>query len=83
MRPHLVLIDCEVLNNLSPKSDHMPRANLGKPWHPQDLIFLESALARGMSCAEIAGFLDRREEEVRAKAEMLNRQKCGPTTPTR
>jgi hypothetical protein len=82
MQPHLELIDCEALNKLSPKSDHIPRANVGKPWDPQDLVLLESALARGMSCAEIAGFLDRREEEVRAKAEMLNRQKCGPTTRT-
>lgn len=73
--PHLGLINCEALNSVSLKSDDRSRANVGKRWDHQDLIFLEDALRCGMSCAEIAAFLDRSEEEVRAKAEMLNRAK--------
>ena len=46
-------------------------SNAGKPWDSHDLLFLKDALARGMSHAEAAGFLARTEEEVRAKAEML------------
>ena len=43
----------------------------GKAWEPQDLYFLESALARGVALTDIAGFLGRSEEEVRAKAKTL------------
>jgi hypothetical protein len=39
------------------------------PWVKADLLFLKDSLAHGMSCAEVAGFLGRTEEEVRRKAE--------------
>ena len=37
------------------------------PWVKADLLFLKDSLAHGMSCAEVAGFLGRTEEEVRAE----------------
>jgi hypothetical protein len=40
-----------------------------EPWLRSDLLFLKDSLAHGMSCAEVAGFLGRTEEEVRQKAE--------------
>jgi hypothetical protein len=40
-------------------------------WSPSDLFFLKDALGRGMSCAEVAGFLCRDEDEVRKKAEQM------------
>jgi hypothetical protein len=45
------------------------RQNSGKPWLDSDVLFLELALKRGMSFAQVAGFLGRDEEEVRRKAE--------------
>jgi hypothetical protein len=45
----------------------------GQWWEKSDLFFLNDALARGMSIAEVAGFLNRSEEEVRERAN-LNRQ---------
>jgi hypothetical protein len=44
----------------------------GKPWARADLFFLEDSLQRGMSLAEIAGFLGRTADEVREKAKDLN-----------
>jgi hypothetical protein len=41
------------------------------PWSSQDLLFLQDSLRRGSSLAEVAGFLARREDEVRHKAEEL------------
>jgi len=46
-------------------------ADLGKPWVKADLFFLEDSLQRGMSLAEIAGFLGRTADEVREKARGL------------
>ena len=43
-----------------------------EPWTNADLLFLKDSLAHGMSCAEVAGFLRRTEEEVRHKAEELD-----------
>jgi hypothetical protein len=40
-------------------------------WSPWDLFFLRDALERGMTCAEVAGFLSRGEAEVRKKAKQL------------
>jgi hypothetical protein len=40
-------------------------------WSPSDLFFLKDALGRGMSCAEVAGFLSRGETEVRKKAKQM------------
>ena len=40
-------------------------------WLPTDLLFLKDALGRGMTCAEVAGFLSRGEAEVRKKAKQM------------
>jgi hypothetical protein len=45
--------------------------NAGKTWTKSDLLFLNDALERGMSFVELAGFLRRREDEVREKARQL------------
>jgi hypothetical protein len=44
---------------------------VGKPWARADLFFLKDSLERGMSLAEIAGFLRRTADEVREKNERL------------
>jgi hypothetical protein len=43
-----------------------------EPWSNADLFFLKYALERGMSFAEVAGFLRRTEDAVREKAKALN-----------
>jgi len=48
-------------------------ANMGEPWAKADLLFLEDSLQRGMSLAEIAGFLGRTADEVREKVEQVTR----------
>lgn len=40
-------------------------------WSLPDLFFLQDALNRGMTCAEVAGFLSREEDEVRKKAKQM------------
>ena len=47
-------------------------SQVGKPWARADLFFLKDSLERGMSLAEIAGFLRRTADEVREKAKSLN-----------
>jgi len=47
--------------------------NMRKPWPREDLLFLKDSLERGMSSAEIAGFLGRTADEVREKAKKLER----------
>jgi hypothetical protein len=47
------------------------RADMGKSWARADLFFLKDSLERGMSLAEIAGFLGRTADEVREKARGL------------
>jgi len=42
----------------------------GQSWEKADLFFLIDALARGMSIAEVAAFLNRSEEEVRQRAKL-------------
>ena len=37
--------------------------DMGKPWARADLFFLKASLERGMSLAEIAGFLRRTADE--------------------
>jgi hypothetical protein len=49
----------------------MPPDVPAEPWVKKDLFFLEDSLRRGMSFAEVAGFLCRTEDEVRAKAKAL------------
>ena len=46
-------------------------ANTGQTWLKSDVVFLELALARGMTPADVAGFLGRDEDEVRSKADEL------------
>jgi hypothetical protein len=41
------------------------------PWSKQDLFFLDDALRRGLSFAEVAGFLRRNVDEIREKAREL------------
>jgi hypothetical protein len=41
------------------------------PWSRQDLFFLDDALRRGCSFAEVAGFLGRNVDEIREKAREL------------
>jgi hypothetical protein len=43
----------------------------GEPWSKPDLLFLQDALRRGLSFAQVAGFLRRTEDEVRQKAKEL------------
>ena len=40
-------------------------------WPPSDLLFLKDALGRGMTYAEVAGFLSKGEAEVRNKARQM------------
>ena len=47
-------------------------ADMRKPWVKADLFFLEDSLQRGMSLAEIAGFLGRTADEVREKVEQVS-----------
>jgi hypothetical protein len=48
---------------------------LSEPWEKADLFFLENTLRRGMlSAEEVAGFLGRSADEVRAMAEQMNRE---------
>jgi hypothetical protein len=43
-----------------------------EPWSNADLLFLASALGRGVSLAESAGFLRRTEEQVRKQSELMS-----------
>jgi hypothetical protein len=43
-----------------------------EPWAKADVFFLEDALRRGMSAEEIAAFLRRTADEVRAKIRELD-----------
>jgi hypothetical protein len=43
-------------------------------WLKSDLLFLKLSFESGMGVAEVAGFLARSENEVREKAEELQRQ---------
>jgi hypothetical protein len=47
----------------------------GELWDKADLLFLESAVARGMPFSEVAGFLCRTEEEVRERSKSLHARK--------
>jgi hypothetical protein len=41
----------------------------GTPWERADLFFLCDAIARGMPIQDLAGFLNRSEDEVRRQAD--------------
>jgi hypothetical protein len=57
----------------SNRIDDVLSRQVGKPWARADLFFLKDSLERGMSLAEIAGFLRRTADEVREKAKDLSR----------
>lgn len=53
-------------------------------WSDADLFFLSNSLRQGMSLKEVAGFLGRTVEEVRAKAQALHlplNESYGSTAP--
>jgi hypothetical protein len=53
-----------------------PRSPIPPPtqrWLKSDLLFLSLSLENGMPIADVAGFLARKEDEVREKAEELRR----------
>jgi hypothetical protein len=54
-------------------ADHSSQfpASAGKSWDTADLFFLMSAVERGMSVEEVAGFLRRPASEVQEKAREL------------
>jgi hypothetical protein len=45
-------------------------------WPRADLFFMKDALDRGMSCAEVAGFLGRTEEEVREQSGQASKRRA-------
>jgi len=47
------------------------RQHAHEPWSNADQFFLTSALARGMSLAEVAGFLGRTKDEVGSRATLI------------
>jgi hypothetical protein len=51
----------------------MTTGNYGPPWQKADVLFLIDARERGMSFANIAGFLGRTEEEVRTKSKRMRK----------
>jgi hypothetical protein len=68
------------------------RHNSDEPWSNADQFFLTSALSRGMSLAEAAGFLGRTEDEVGKRAALITAarlqhrrrivHRCKPLTKT-
>jgi hypothetical protein len=57
--------------NRSRRHTAAPETNVGKAWDTRDLFFLISAVERGMSVEEVAGFLRRPASEVQKKAREL------------
>ena len=47
------------------------RRSSGERWSNADLLFLASAVGRGMSSAETAGFLSRTEDQVRRQSDLM------------
>ena len=56
---------CGTIGGMSVTENHS-----GKSWEKADLFFMIDALARGMSIAEVAAFLNRSEDEVRQRANL-------------
>jgi hypothetical protein len=55
--------------------------SFSEPWPNADLLFLKLSLEQGMSFAEVAGFLGRREDEVRQKARRVTRKRAKHSRP--
>ena len=60
-----------MLANRSRRLNENWKTNAGKPWDSADLFFLISAVERGLSIEEVAGFLRRPASEVQEKAREL------------
>ena len=60
-----------MLANRSHRQHETWKINAGKPWDTADLFFLISAVERGLSIEEVAGFLRRPASEVQEKARKL------------
>jgi hypothetical protein len=69
----LAYLDC-MLANRSPRQSENWETNAGNRWDPADLLFLISAVDRGLSIEEVAGFLQRPANEVQEKARGLVRR---------
>ncbi len=61
--------------------DNVERLNAGRPWSALDEHDLHSAIAHGMTSAEIAEFLCRPEPEVIEKARQLGYAAGGENEP--
>jgi hypothetical protein len=57
-----------MLASRPPRESENWETNAGKRWDPADLFFLISAVDRGLSIEEVAGFLQRPANEVQEKA---------------
>jgi hypothetical protein len=66
-RPYLTAM----LSNCSRRVTEILETNAGKPWDTRDLFFLVSAVERGMTVEEVAGFLRRPASEVQEKVREL------------
>jgi len=60
-----------MFTNRSRRHTEMSETNAGKPWDSRDLFFIVSAVERGMTVEEVAGFLRRPATEVQKKAREL------------
>jgi hypothetical protein len=60
-----------MLANRSRCLNEICETNVGTPWDSADLFFLISAVERGLSIEEVAGFLRRPASEVQEKAREL------------
>ena len=60
-----------MIANYSRRQTETWETNAGKPWDTRDLFFLVSAVERGMTVEEVAGFLRRPTSEVQEKAREL------------
>jgi hypothetical protein len=56
---------------LANRQSEIWETNAGKHWDTADLFFLISAVERGLSIEEVAGFLRRPASEVQEKAREL------------
>jgi hypothetical protein len=63
-----------MLASRPPRRNENWETNAGKRWDPADLFFLISAIDRGLSIEEVAGFLQRPANEVQEKARGLVRR---------
>jgi hypothetical protein len=63
-----------MLASRPPRESENWETKAGKRWDPADMFFLISAVDRGLSIEEVAGFLQRPANEVQEKARGLVRR---------